>query len=119
LGNRLKVMGLTSPILPFYATFIFNIFSTTLAPVLASAVGTAALFYIIATTVAKRLNDDGYIWLLLILFLFHPGIIYTAASGKSIYLILIFFSCSFLTCLSFTGQIQPSTYLLPVYAWSY
>ncbi|MDB5128137.1 hypothetical protein [Mucilaginibacter sp.] len=101
LGNRLKVMGLTSPILPFYATFLFNIFSTTLAPVLASAVGTAALFYIIATTVAKRLNDDGYIWLLLILFLFHPGIIYTAASGKSIYLVLIFFFLFFLNLFKF------------------
>jgi hypothetical protein len=101
VGNRLKVMGLTSPIIPFYATFVFNIFSTTLAPVLASAVGTAVLFYVIATTVAKRLNDEGYIWLLLILFLFHPGIIYTAASGKSIYLILIFFFLFFLNLFKF------------------
>jgi hypothetical protein len=101
VGNRLKVMGLTSPIIPFYATFIFNIFSTTLAPVLASAVGTAALFYIIATTVAKRLNDEGYIWLLLIIFLFHPGIIYTAASGKGIYIILIFFFLFFLNLFKF------------------
>ncbi|MFD0765715.1 hypothetical protein ACFQZI_12705 [Mucilaginibacter lutimaris] len=101
LGNRLKVMGLTSPIIPFYATFLFTIFSQTLAPVLASAVGTAILFYVIASTVARRLNDDGYIWLLLILFLFHPGIIYTAASGKSIYLILTFFFLFFLNLFKF------------------
>ncbi|GGH16296.1 hypothetical protein [Mucilaginibacter phyllosphaerae] len=100
LGNRLKVMGLTSPILPFYVSFIFSPFKT-LAPVLASALGTAALFYVIASTVAKRLNDDGYIWLLLIIFLFHPGIIYTASSGKSIYLILIFFFLFFLNLFKF------------------
>src|SRR4051812_16761481 len=43
LGNRIKVMGLTSPPLPFYSTFIFSIINTHLAPVIASAVGTAAL----------------------------------------------------------------------------
>jgi hypothetical protein len=101
VGNRLKVMGLTAPLIPFYATFIFSPISTTLAPVLASAIGTAALFYIIASTVSKRLNDDGYIWLLLIMFLFHPGIIYTAASGKSIYVILIFFFLFFLNLFKF------------------
>lgn len=100
-GNRLKVMGLTAPLIPFYATFIFTGFNATLAPVLASAIGTAVLFYVIASTVAKRLNDDGYIWLLLIIFLFHPGIIYTAASGKSIYLILIFFFLFFLNLFKF------------------
>ncbi len=101
LGNRLKVMGLTAPIIPFYATFLFSVISQSLAPVLASAVGTAILFHVIATTIAKRLNDDGYVWLLLILFLFHPGIIYTAASGKSIYLILIFFFLFFLNLFKF------------------
>ncbi|MBB5396448.1 hypothetical protein [Mucilaginibacter sp. AK015] len=101
LGNRLKVMGLTTPMIPFYTTFIFTIFSNTLAPVLASAIGTGVLFYIIASTVAKRLNDEGYIWLLLVIFLLHPGIIYTAASGKSIYLILIFFFLFFLNLFKF------------------
>ncbi|RYU86233.1 hypothetical protein EWM62_18680 [Mucilaginibacter terrigena] len=100
LGNRLKVMGLTAPMIPFYANFPFLFFKT-LAPVIASATGTAVLFYIIASTIAKRLNDEGYIWLLLILFLFHPGIIYTAASGKSIYLILIFFFLFFLNLFKF------------------
>jgi hypothetical protein len=101
MGNRLKVMGLTAPLIPFYATFIFTGFNNMLAPVLASAIGTAILFYVIASTIAKRLNDEGYIWLLLIIFLFHPGIIYTAASGKSIYLILIFFFLFFLNLFKF------------------
>ena len=101
LGNRLKVMGLTAPIIPFYATFLFTGFSTTMAPALASATGTALLFYVIAGHVAKRLKDDTYIVLLLVIFLFHPGIIYTAASGKSIYLILIFFFLFFLNLFKF------------------
>jgi hypothetical protein len=101
VGNRLKVMGLTAPIIPFYATFLFSGFTTTLAPVLASAIGTAMLFYVIASNVADRLPDDGYIWLLLLIFLFHPGIIYAAASGKSIYLILIFFFLFFLNLFKF------------------
>jgi hypothetical protein len=101
VGNRLKVMGLTAPIIPFYTTFIFTSFSATLAPVLASAIGTALLFYVIASNVATRLPDEGYIWLLLLIFVFHPGIIYAAASGKSIYLILIFFFLFFLNLFKF------------------
>ena len=54
VGNRLKIMGLTAPILPFYGTFMFSSISHLLAPVLASAVGTAILFYIMASTLTKR-----------------------------------------------------------------
>ena len=101
LGNRLKVMGLTAPMIPFYATFIFTVISETLAPVLASAIGTAVLFYIIASTLLKRLSDDFFMWILLALFFFHPGLIYTACSGKSIYLILIFVFLFFLNLFKF------------------
>ncbi|PAW92440.1 hypothetical protein CKK33_02585 [Mucilaginibacter sp. MD40] len=101
LGNRLKTMGLTAPLVPFYATFMFMPLSYTLAPALASAIGTAVLFNIMASTAAKRLKDNGYVLLLLVIFLFHPGIIYTAASGKSIYLILIFLFLFFLNLFKF------------------
>jgi hypothetical protein len=100
-GNRLKVMGLTAPMLPFYATFIFTAISKTLAPVLASAIGTALLFYVIAGSLLKKVNDDFYMWILLVIFFFHPGILYTACSGKSIYLILIFFFLFFLNLFKF------------------
>ena len=93
VGNRLKVMGLTAPILPFYGTFIFSSISHLLAPVFASAIGTAVLFYIMAHTLTKRTNDDFYLLILLVLFTLHPGLLYTACSGKSIYLVLI---CLFL-----------------------
>jgi len=91
LGLKLKVIGLTSPLLPFYSTFIFTSINTLLAPVIASAIGTAILFYILATSLVKRVTDDFYLLILLLLFLFHPGILYMACSGKSIYLVLIFF----------------------------
>jgi hypothetical protein len=91
LGNRLKVMGLTAPILPFYGAFIFSFKNSLLAPVFASAIGTAVLFYIMASTLTKRSHDDFYLLIILVLFIFHPGILYTACSGKSIYLVLIFF----------------------------
>src|SRR5882757_9008535 len=91
LGNRLKVMGLTTPILPFYGAFIFAKINSLLAPVIASAIGTALLFYIMAITLKKRTNDDFYLLLIIALFLFHPGLLYTACSGKSIYMVLIFF----------------------------
>jgi hypothetical protein len=91
LGGRLKVMGLTAPIIPFYANFVFTLINYKLAPVMASSVGMAILFYIMADTMAKKIRDEVYVWLVLALFLFHPGMLYAACSGKSIYLILIFF----------------------------
>ena len=92
VGNRLKVMGLTAPILPFYGSVAFTCMgSYMLAPVLASAVGTAVLFYIMATTLTKRSHDDFYLLILLVLFIFHPGLLFSACSGKAIYLVLIFF----------------------------
>jgi hypothetical protein len=91
LGNRLKIMGLTSPMLPFYGTFIFSFKNSLLAPVFASAIGTAVLFYIMASTLTKRSHDDFYLLLILVVFVFHPGMLYTACSGKSIYMVLIFF----------------------------
>jgi len=92
VGNRLKVMGLTSPILPFYGSFAFTFAgSHLLAPVLASAVGTAALFFIMANTLTKRSHDDYYLLILLVLFVFHPGLLFSACSGKAVYMVLIFF----------------------------
>ena len=100
VGDRIKVIGFTSPIFPFYATFIFTTISG-LSPLIASAIGTALLFYIMAKSLTKRFNDDYYLLILVLLFLFHPGLLYTACSGKGIYLILIFFYLFFLNILKF------------------
>ncbi|RVU00461.1 hypothetical protein EOD41_13370 [Mucilaginibacter limnophilus] len=101
VGNRLKVMGLTAPILPFYATFIFTSIDYVLAPVIASAIGTALLFNLMVNTLLRDSKDDFYLAILLAIFLFHPGMLYTAISGKGIYLILIFFYLFFLNLFKF------------------
>jgi hypothetical protein len=91
IGYKLKIIGLTAPALPFFATIAVTFINTLLAPVIASAIGTAVLFYLMASTLVRRVNDDFYLLLLLVLFLFQPGILYTACSGKAIYMVLIFF----------------------------
>ncbi len=96
VGYKLKVIGLTSPILPFFATFVFSGINTMLAPAIASCLGTCLLFYILASEILERTEDDFYLYLLMILFFLHPGMIYAACSGKSIYLVLIFFTLFFL-----------------------
>jgi hypothetical protein len=101
LGNRLKVMGLTTPVLPFYGTVFFSWINGLLAPVIASATGTAILFYIMANTLIKRTSDDFYLFLIVALFLFHPGLLYCACSGRSIYMVLIFFYLFFFNIIRF------------------
>lgn len=102
LGNRLKVMGLTSPILPFYTSFIFSsIYGGIFAPIIASSICTALLFYMMASALIKRVVDIYYIFVLLIIFIFHPGILYAACSGKSIAMVLIFFFLFFFNLLKF------------------
>src|ERR1700744_182055 len=96
IGYKLKVIGLTSPLLPFYATFVFTSINSLWAPVIASAIGTTILFYLIATSLIKQGLDDFYLLILLVLFLFHPGILYVACSGKGVYLTLIFFYLFFM-----------------------
>ena len=91
LGNRLKVIGLTSPIIPFFAMMPYTVINYGFAPVAASAIGTALLFFIIGISIQKTTKDPFFFVVLLVLFLLHPGIIYLACSGKSIYIILIFF----------------------------
>src|ERR1700730_7021633 len=101
LGTRLRVMGLTAPLIPFYISFIFSSVNTLLAPVIASAICTALLFYIMARPLLKRVKGNFYTFLLLIIFIFHPGILYAACSGKSIALVLIFFFLFFFNLLKF------------------
>src|ERR1700744_4695107 len=76
IGEKLKIIGLTSPLLPFYGTFMFTLASSLLAPVFASAVGTAVLFYLLASVLVRYHDDVVFLAVILVLFMFHPGIIY-------------------------------------------
>lgn len=99
MGDRLRVMGLTAPIFPFYASAMFP--ADGISPIIASGIGTAILFYMMASVLVKRFSDDFYLVILTLLFLLHPGILYVACSGKGIYLSLIFFFLFFLNLLKF------------------
>ena len=100
-GDRLRVMGLTSPILPFYSSFIFSYINFIPPPVIASSICMSILFYLMASTLIKRTNDLFYVFILLVTFLLHPGILYAATSGKSIALVLVFFFLFFFNLLKF------------------
>jgi hypothetical protein len=103
LGNRLKVMGLTAPIIPFYTSFLFSFskYTAMIAPIIASSICMAILFFMIGGALLKRAKDDFYLLVLLVIFLFHPGILYAACSGKSIALVLVFFFMFFFNLLKF------------------
>jgi len=90
-GLRLKTIGLTSPMIPFYGVLPFAQLNYLTAPLVASALGTAALFFIISLGVIKTTRDNFLILILLLLFIFHPGFIYMGCSGKGIYATMIFF----------------------------
>ncbi|RCH53634.1 hypothetical protein DJ568_16495 [Mucilaginibacter hurinus] len=100
VGNRLKVMGLTSPILPFYGILAFTSISYDLAPLLASSFGMAGLFYLISSSIVNK-ERNAYFFIVLLTFVFHPGILYAACAGKSIYMVLIFFYLFFYNILKF------------------
>jgi hypothetical protein len=101
MGDRLKVMGLTAPLLPFSMSFIFWPVGHLMAPLIASAVCTAALFYFIGSTLIERFKNAYYLFILLDLFLFHPGLLYAGCSGKSIALVLVFFLLFFFNLIKF------------------
>jgi hypothetical protein len=101
VGSKLKVIGLTAPIIPFYTALIFAPFNAILAPVIASSICTAVLFFFLASALLKNLNSFFYLFILLVIFVFHPGIIYAACSGKSISIAMIFFFLFFHNLLKF------------------
>ncbi|WP_231426297.1 hypothetical protein [Pedobacter sp. Leaf250] len=90
-SDSVKLMGLTFPQVPFMLTFLFSIFNSTFAPFVTSAVGTAALFFIIIRSIREYPNSSWLFLGVLLTFVFHPAFIFIAVSGKSAYLCLIFF----------------------------
>jgi len=89
--DGVKLVGLTFPQLPFMVTFLFSIFNATFAPFITSAVGTAALFFIIVNSTRGHQYGSWLLLGVLLTFVLHPAFIFIAVSGKSAYLGLIFF----------------------------
>jgi len=89
--DKLKLVGLVFPQLPFICTWFFSIFNQLFAPFAASAAGGAILFYIVVSSIGNHPSRNWLFVGILLTFVFHPGFLFIAVSGKSIYMMLIFF----------------------------
>lgn len=89
--DKLKLVGLVFPQIPFICTWLFSIFNQVFAPFAASAAGTAILFYVVVSSIGNHPSRNWLFLGILLTFVFHPGFLFVAVSGKSIYMMLIFF----------------------------
>ena len=90
--NTLLTLGTTFPALIFLSSVIFTPFGYPYAPVLASTTFICVLFFLLLVDFGKsKLPRRVYLTALAILFIFHPGLVYAAVSGRGIAAILLFF----------------------------
>lgn len=90
--NTLLILGTTFPSLVYLSTVAFSFFGYTFAPILASATFTTILFYCLLKDFSKSsIQQRVYLPMLILLFAFHPGLIYSGVSGRGIGIVLLFF----------------------------
>ncbi len=90
--NTLLILGTTFPTLVYLSTVVFSLFGYPFAPILASVTFTTILFLLLVQDFSKTsLQKKFFIPMLCMLFLLHPGLVYTAVTGRSIALLLLFF----------------------------
>jgi hypothetical protein len=89
--DQIKLAGLTFPQLPFLFSWLFSFLDLRFSPIFASTLGTSALFFIITFSIRAHQYRNWLFLGILITFMFHPAFIYFAVSGKSSYMVLIFF----------------------------
>ncbi len=90
--NTLLILGTTFPTLVYLSTVVFSVFGFPFAPILASATFTSLLFFLFLRDFSKsNLQQRFFIPMLALLFVFHPGLIFTGTSGRSIAMVLLFF----------------------------
>ena len=109
--NTLLTLGTTYPSIVFLSSALFTPFGYTYAPLLASTTLTTLLFYFLSTDFEKsKLPRRVFLPVLLLLFLFHPGIIYAAITGRGVAATLLFFYLLFRSLFRYY-QSQTSFYL--------
>ena len=91
--NNLVTLGTTFPSIVFLSSLIFTPFGYIYSTVLASIALTVMLYYTILCDFKEtsKLPDFIYIPLVSLLFFLHPGLIYSAITGRGVAAILLFF----------------------------
>jgi hypothetical protein len=87
---KITVLGLTYPVVPFLLSLPLVAFGAAWGPVLASALGMTGLFHLVMDDFRRRQVPW---WLALgvgLTFVLHPGFLYAATSGRSVYAVLLF-----------------------------
>lgn len=109
--NTLLTIGTTFPSLIFLSSVVFTPFGYPFAPVLASITFSVMLFFILIADFSKsKLPQRVFLPMLLLLFVFHPGLIYAATSGRGVASILLFFYLVFRSLFRYY-QTQTTFYL--------
>jgi len=111
--NTLLTIGTTYPTVIFLSSVIFVPFGYPYAPVLASISFTVLLiFFLLNDFQQSKLPRRVFIPMIAILFTFHPGLIYSAISGRGVAAILFFVYMVFRSIFKFYEQ--NTTYYLSV-----
>lgn len=94
--NTLLTVGTTFPSLVFMSSLLFAPFGYPFAPILASAATTTLLFYLLLVDFSRSsIQRRFFIPMLCLLFVFHPGLIFSGVSGRGIAAVLLFFYLTF------------------------
>jgi hypothetical protein len=111
--NTLLTIGTTFPTVIFLSSVIFVPFGYPYAPVLASISFTVLLiFFLLNDFQQSKLPRRVYIPMIAILFIFHPGLIYSAISGRGVAAVLFFVYMVFRSIFKFYAH--NTTYYLSV-----
>lgn len=90
--NTLLTLGTTFPSIIYISSIFFTPFGYPYAPVLASIVFTTLLFYTVLIDFEKSsVPRRVYVPMIFLLFVFHPGLLYAAISGRGVGAVLLFF----------------------------
>ncbi|MDE3145369.1 MAG: hypothetical protein KGL19_14525, partial [Bacteroidota bacterium] len=109
--NTLLTIGTTFPSIVFLSSIIFTPFGYPFAPILASIAFTSILFFILLIDFTKsQLPRRVFLPMLILIFVFHPGIVFAAVSGRGVAAILLFFYLLFRSLFKYYKS-QTSYYL--------
>lgn len=91
--NNLVTLGTTFPTIVFLSSLVFTPFGYLFSTILASIALTVLLYYTILKDFKEtsKLPDFVYIPLVSLLFFMHPGLLYSAITGRGVAAILLFF----------------------------